>query len=88
MEDSSSNLFEPSKNVTSGGMILSTHAPRSKLAAGEEEVHVVRPTVRLSHTNDGTIERHVSMVVCRMLSDVSIEPTTMLMLTGPPFDIQ
>jgi hypothetical protein len=54
-------------------VILSTHTTSTKLTRRVEEVQVVGATVRLSHADDGSVERHVTVMVSRVLSNVSSE---------------
>ena len=71
MKDGSGDLLEPREDVPSGGSVLACHAPRAKLTGREEEVDVVRSNVVLSHSDDGAVERRLTVVVRRVLADVA-----------------
>ena len=71
MEDGARNLLESREDVTSRGMILTTHATSTKLTSGVEKVNIVRSGVWLGHSNDGTIQRHFTVVIGRVLSNVT-----------------
>mmetsp|Transcript_10187 Transcript_10187/g.28817 ORF Transcript_10187/g.28817 Transcript_10187/m.28817 type:complete len:406 (-) Transcript_10187:349-1566(-) len=64
---------EPGVNVPWGGAILATLQPGSELPRWEQQVHVVGPNVVLGQANNGAGKTLLSVVVRRVLRDVSRE---------------
>src|SRR5210317_838598 len=73
MEDGSGDLLKSGENITSRSVVFTTHSPGSKLSRGVEKVHVVASDIRLSHVDNRSSERHLTVMVCRVLSNVSCQ---------------
>jgi len=73
VEDGTGNLLQLGKDVTGGRGILTTHAASTKLTGGSEKIDVVGPDEGLAHTNNGTLEGDLAMMVGRVLRNITSE---------------
>ena len=69
MEDESSERAHVSEDVTGRGCVFAAVKPRSELTAWDEQVDVVCPNEILSHADDSRHQRHLAVVVSRLLSN-------------------
>jgi hypothetical protein len=60
-------------NVSGLSCILTTHQPRTKLTNRHQKIHIVGPNKVLGHAYDGGIQRCLTVVIARMLGNISCE---------------
>ena len=71
MEDGAGNLLQLGEDVTRRGGVLAAHATSTKLTGRGEQVDVVATDEGLGHANDGALKRGLTVVVGRVLTDIT-----------------
>mmetsp|Transcript_21683 Transcript_21683/g.35834 ORF Transcript_21683/g.35834 Transcript_21683/m.35834 type:complete len:372 (+) Transcript_21683:2019-3134(+) len=71
MKDEASNLLEPGEDITGRSCILSTHAASTKLTSRLQKVDIVGSNKVLGHSNNGSCQGSLTVMVCRVFRDVT-----------------